>query len=87
MAVKIAIILTRMESSILFWNEEEWSGLWGFGGYNASHFQVFINESLAGFLFSRVKRVDFSNLGNEGVLEFDGVIEGSMRGKNIVSLF
>ena len=48
---------------------------------------MFINESFAGFLFSRVKRVDFGNLGDKGVLEFNGVIKGSMRGKKVISPF
>ena len=87
MAVEVTIILTRMESSILFRNEEEWSSLWGFGRYNASGLQVFIDESLASFLFCRVKRVDLSNLRDEGVLEFNGVVERSMRRENIISLF
>ena len=86
-AVKVAIILTRAESSILLWDEEEWGSLWGLGRYNSSGFQVFIDESFVSLLFSRVKRVDLGNLGNEGVLEFDGVIKGSMRGKNIIGLF
>ena len=88
-AVKVAIILTRTESSILLWDEEEWGSLWGLGRYNSSGFQLFIDESFASFaslLFSRVKRVDLGNLGNEGVLEFDGVIKRPMRGKNVVSL-
>ena len=51
-----------------------------------SSFQVFINESPASFFFGGVKRVDLGNLGNEGVLEFDGVIKRPMRGKNVVSL-
>ena len=87
MAIKVAIILTRMKSSIFFWDKEEWSSLWGFGGYNASCFQVFINESLTGFLFGRVKRVDFGNLGSERVLEFNGVVEGSMRRENVIGFF
>ena len=48
---------------------------------------MFFDESLAGFLFSRVKGVDFRNLWDKGILEFDGVIKGSMRGKNIIGLF
>ena len=60
--------------------------MWGLGRYNSSGLQVFIDESFASLLFGRVKRVDLSNLGNEGVLEFDGVIERSMRRKNVVSL-
>ena len=48
---------------------------------------MFINESLASFLFSRVKRIDFRNLRGEGILEFNGVIKGSMRGKNVIGLF
>ena len=86
-AVKVAIILARMESSILFQNKEERSSLWGFGRYNTSGLQVFINESLASFLFGRVKRIDLGNLGDEGVLEFDGVIKRLMRRENVISLF
>ena len=87
MAVNVAIILTRTECSILFWNEEEWGSLWGFGGYNVSGLKMFFNESLAGFLFSRVKGVDIHNLWDKGILELNGVIKGSMRRKNIIGLF
>ena len=87
MAVKVVIILTRMECSILFQNEEEWGGLWRLGGYNASGLKMFIDESLASFLFGRVKGVDFRNLWDKGILEFIGVIKGSMRGKNVIGLF
>ena len=52
-----------------------------------SHFQVFIDECLAGFLLCRVERVYFSNLGNKGVLEFDGMVERVMWRKDIVGLF
>ena len=74
-------------SSILFQNEEEWSSLWGFGGYNVSSLKMFCDKSLAGFLLSRVKGVDFHNIRNKGILEFNGVIEGSMRRKNVIGLF
>ena len=47
---------------------------------------MFIDESFASLFFSRVKRVNLGNLGNRRVLEFDGVIERSMRRKNVVSL-
>ena len=87
MAIKVAIILTRTECSILFQNEEEWGGLWGFGGYNVSSLKIFIDESLASFLFGRVKRIDLRDLGDKGILEFNGVINGLMRGKNIIGLF
>ena len=84
MAVKIAIVLTRMECSILLWDEEEWGSLWGFGRYNASSLEMFIDEILAGLLFGGVKRINFCDLGDKGVLEFNGVIEGLMRGQNII---
>ena len=87
MAIKVAIVLTQTECSILLWDEEEWDSLWGLGRYNASSLEMFIDESLAGFLFGRVKRINFCDLGDEGVLEFNGVIEGSMRGENIIGLF
>ena len=51
-----------------------------------SGFQVFIDESFTSLLFGRVKRIDLGNLGNEGVPELDGMIERSMRRKNVVSL-
>ena len=86
-AVEVTVILARAKSSILFWNKEERSSLWGFGRYNVPSFQVFINESLASFLFSRIKRVDLHNLGDKGIFEFNGVIEGSMRRENIICLF
>ena len=86
-AVEVVIVLTRAECSILFWNEEEWGSLWGFGGYNMSGLKMFIDESLASFLFGRVKRIDLHNLGDKGILEFNGVIEGSMRGENVIGLF
>ena len=87
MAVKVAIILTRMKCSILFRNEEEWGSLWGFGGYNASGLQMFFDESFAGFLFGRVKGVDFRNLWDKGIFELNSVIKGSMRKENVIGLF
>ena len=52
-----------------------------------SSLKMFIDESLASILFSGVKRVDFRNLWDKGILELNGVIEGSMRGKNVIGLF
>ena len=52
-----------------------------------SRFQVFIDECLAGFLLCRVERVYFSNLRNEGVLEFDGMVKRAMWRKDVVGLF
>ena len=48
---------------------------------------MFIDECLAGFLLCRVEQVYFSNLRNEGVLEFDGVVERAMWRKYVVGLF
>ena len=36
MAVKVVIVLTRMEGSIHLWDKEEWGRLWRFGGYDPS---------------------------------------------------
>ena len=87
MAVKVAIVLTRSECSILFRNKEEWGCLWGFGGHDVSGLKMFFDESLTGFLFGRVKGVDFRNFWDKGILEFDGGIEGLMRRKNVIGLF
>ena len=48
---------------------------------------MFIDEGLAGLLLSRVERVYFSDLRNEGVLEFDGMVERTVWRKDIVGLF
>ena len=37
---------------------------------------MFIDEGLASFPFDRIKRVDLGNFGDEGVFEFNGMIEG-----------
>ena len=52
-----------------------------------SRFQVFINECPAGFLFCQVEWVIFSNFGDEGVLEFDGMVERVMWREDVVGLF
>ena len=52
-----------------------------------SRLQMFINEGLAGVLLCWVEWVYFSNLRNEGVLEFDGMIKRAMWRKDVVGLF
>ena len=86
-AVKVVIILAGVECSILFLNEEEWGGLWGFGGYYMSSLKMFIDESFASFLFGGVKRIDFRNLWDKGIFELNSVIKGSMRRENVIGLF
>ena len=48
---------------------------------------MFIDECFAGFFFCSVERVYFSDLRNEGVFEFDGVVERAMWQKDIIGLF
>ena len=48
---------------------------------------MLIDESLTGLLFSRVKGVNFGDLGDKGVFEFDSMIERSMGRENVISLF
>ena len=48
---------------------------------------MFIDERLAGFLLCRVEWVYFSDFRNEGVLEFDGMVERAMRRKYVVGSF
>ena len=45
---------------------------------------MFIDEGLARFLFLWVKRVHLSNLWNKRRLKVDGVVIGSVGGKNIM---
>ena len=48
---------------------------------------MFIDEGLAGLFLHRVERVYFSDLRNEGVLEFDGMVKRVMWRKDVVGLF
>ena len=48
---------------------------------------MFIDECFAGFLLCWVEWVYFSNLRDEGVLEFDGMVERTMWRKGVVGLF
>ena len=47
---------------------------------------MFINESSTSLFLCGVERVDLGDLRDKGILEFDGMIEGLMRGMNVVSL-
>ena len=48
---------------------------------------MFVDEGLTSFSFSRIKRIDLGNLGDEGILEFNGVVKGSMRREKVICLF
>ena len=48
---------------------------------------MFVDEGLTSFLFGRIKRVDLGNLGDKGILEFNGMVKGSMRRENVICLF
>ena len=45
---------------------------------------MFINEGPAGFFLCGVERVYFSDFRNEGVLEFNGMVERVMWGKDVI---
>ena len=85
--IEISIVLAQSQGSVLFGYKEKRRGLWGLRGQNVSCFQVFIDECFAGIFFCWVERVYFSNLRNEGVFEFDGMVERAMWRKYIVGLF
>ena len=48
---------------------------------------MFIDECFTGFFFCQVEWVYFSNLRDEGVFEFDGMVERAMWRKDIIGLF
>ena len=48
---------------------------------------MFIDEDFTGLFLCRVERVYFSDLRNEGVLEFDGMVKRAMWRKDVVGLF
>ena len=59
----------------------------GLRGDNTPSLEVFFNECLTGVLFSKVGGINIGDLGNEGVLEVDGVIKGAVGEKLFISLF
>ena len=79
--------MQQSQGSVFLGYEEKRRGLWGYRGYNASCFQVFIDECPAGILFCWVEWVYFSDFRNEGVLEFNGMVERAMWRKYVVGLF
>ena len=48
---------------------------------------MFVDEGFAGVLLCWVEWIYLGNLRDKGVLEFNGMIEGTMRGKGVISLF
>ena len=48
---------------------------------------MFFDEGITSFLLSWVKGIHLGDFGNEGILEFNGVVEWTMWGKDIISLF
>ena len=61
--------------------------MWGFGWDDPPGLKVFINKRFACLLFLWVKRVNFSDLGNERGFKVYGMVIGSVGRKNIVSCF
>ena len=47
--------------------------------------EMFIDEGFVGVFFSRVEWVYFGNLGDECILEVNGVVKWAMRGKLFIS--
>ena len=85
--IQVTIILARAKSSVFLWDKEEWGSLRGFGRDNITSFEMFLNKGFACIFFSRIEQVDFGNLRNEGILEVDGMVKGSVRGKLFIGLF
>ena len=48
---------------------------------------MFVDEGLAGLLLCWIEWVYLSDLRDEGVFEFDGMIERTMWGKGVIGLF
>ena len=68
------ILLARMERTVHFRDKEKGSGLWGFGRNDSSGLQMFVDESLACFLFLQVERIYLSDLWNKRGLKVNGVV-------------
>ena len=48
---------------------------------------MFVDEGFTSVLLCWVERVHLSDFRDEGVLEFDGMIKGTMQGKGVIGLF
>ena len=73
------IILAWMKGFIFLWDKEEQGSLGGFGRNNVANLEMFFDKCLANIFFSGVKWIDLGNLGNESVLEVDGMIKWTVR--------
>jgi len=87
MFVEVSVVLAWAESSVLFLDKEERSGLGGVGGTDLSGTKILIEECFSGKAFIGGKRVEFPYFRSEGVSEVDFMVVRS-RGRDMVgSLF
>jgi len=86
MFVKIAIVLTGVESSVLFLNEEEGCCLGGVRRTDFPGMEILVEELFGGFLFIWKEGVEFPNFQNEGVSEIYFMVIWSGRG-NVIGSF
>ena len=87
MFVDISIVLARVESTILLFDEEERGCLWQVGRANLSRSEVLVEEVFGGLAFVRGERIYFSNLWGEGVVKIDLMIIRSRWGNVVGSFF
>ena len=77
MFIDVSVILTRTESSVFLFDEEEGRGLGRIGWADLSRGEVLIQEVLRGFTFIRGEGVYLPDFRCEGVVKVDLMIIGS----------
>ena len=77
MTVKVSVVLTGSEASILFLDEEEGRSLGGFGWVDLPRAKILVNELIHGFLFLDGEGIKFSYFWNKGFFKFYGMVIGS----------
>ena len=87
MRIDVAVVLTGSEHSILLQHKEEGGRLRGFGGKDLSLLEILIDEHFQGFHLLGVERIVLCSSWNKRVVEFNGMVKGTMGRKGNFGLF
>jgi len=87
MRIYVVIILAGTEHSVLLRDKEEGGRLWGLGRKEFSFFEILIDECLQGFHLLGVGQIVLCLSWDKGVVEFNGMVERSVWGKENFRFF
>ena len=77
MFVQVAVVLTGVKATILFFDKGEWGCLRGVRRVDLSTVEVFLEEVFSSFVFVRRERVNFPDRGSDRFVKVDFMVIGS----------